>query len=269
MTPALAEAYRHCRRIAQGHYENFTIGSWLLPRRLRRHLAAVYAFARVADDLADEGDLPTAARLLRLDAWEQALHDAYAGRATDPIFVALADTVRTFAIPPEPFRRLLAAFRTDAVWHGIATDEELLAYCCGSANPVGHVVLALFGYHDAERRALADRICTGLQLANLWQDLGTDIARGRVYLPRATLAAFGCDPDAVARGEDSPALRRCLAAEVARARELLVSGQALATRVTPRLGREVRLFAAGGLAILRKFEADGYEVLARHPRLPL
>ncbi len=262
---SLAAAYRHCWRVASGHYENFTVGSWLLPRRHRRHLAAIYAWARTADDLADEGDAPPVERLARLDAWERAFDEGLAGRATDPIVVATVDTIGRCGLDVEPFRALLRAFRADADWHDLPTDEALLGYCADSANPVGHLVLALFGHHDTERRALADRICTGLQLANFWQDLSRDVARGRLYLPLATLARHGLDPERVRRGEDSPALRAVLQDEVRRARDLLVSGQHLVHRVGPRLGREVRLFAAGGLAILRKIEAAGCDALGRRP----
>lgn len=266
MSPgALAAAYRHCWRIARGHYENFTIGSWLLPRRQRRHLAAVYAWARTADDLADEGTATPAERLARLDAWERALDEGLAGQARDPIVVATVDTIGRCALPIESFRALLRAFRSDAEWHDLTTDEDLLAYCADSANPIGHLVLGLFGHHDAERRALADRICTGLQLANFWQDLSLDVARGRLYLPLETLARHDLDPERVRRGEDSPALRAVLADEVRRARDLLVSGQRLAHLVGPRLAREVRLFAAGGLAILRKIEAAGFDAVGRRP----
>lgn len=264
---AVGIAYRHCWQIATTHYENFTLGSWLLPRRLRRHLAAIYAFARTADDFADEGTASATTRLEQLDAWERALEGCYAGHATHPIFVALADTVAAFALPIEPFRKLLAAFRADVEWRGFETDQDLLAYCRNSADPVGHLILYLFGYRDAARPVLADKICTGLQLANFWQDLGVDAGRGRLYLPRATLADYGVYPGALRRGETSAELRRCLAAEVGRARGFLVEGQALAGLVVPRLGREVRLFAAGGLAILAKIEANDYDVLSRRPTL--
>ena len=261
----LGAAYRECRRIATAHYENFTIGSWLLPRPLRRHLAAIYAWARIADDLADEGTAPAPERLARLDAWEHALDEAIAGRGREPIAIAVADTIRRHELSVTPFRRLLEAFRADAAWIGFATDAELLAYCACSANPVGHLVLGLFGYRDAERQRLADRICTGLQLANFWQDLAVDAARGRCYLPDETLARHGLDRGSVLRGEGSVALRSVLEAEVRRARELLLSGQHLAHKVDARLGREVRLFAAGGLAVLRKIEEAGYDVLRVRP----
>jgi len=263
----VAEAYRHCGRIAAAHYENFTVGSWMLPRRLRHHLAAIYAFARTADDFADEGVAPAEVRLAQLDRWERALDEAFAGRPVGPVFVALADTVRRFDLPDDPFRRLLRAFRADVRWRGFDDDEALLAYCADSANPVGHLVLYLFGYRDPGRQALADRICTGLQLANFWQDLGIDVARGRLYLPRATLAQFGVDPMNVLRGHEDPELRRCLEAEVDRAGRLLSEGETLAVRVDARLGREVRLFAAGGQAILRKIAAAGSRVLVQRPTL--
>ena len=261
----LGTAYRECRRIATAHYENFTIGSWLLPRPLRRHLAAIYAWARIADDLADEGTMPASERIARLDAWERELDDAIAGRGREPVAIAVADTMRRRELSVAPFRRLLEAFRADAAWVGFATDAELLAYCACSANPVGHLVLGLFGYRDAERQMLADRICTGLQLANFWQDLAADAVRGRCYLPDETLARHGLDRGSVLRGERSAALRSVLTAEVHRARESLLSGQHLAHKVEARLAREVRLFAAGGLAVLRKIEEVDHDVLRVRP----
>jgi phytoene synthase len=262
---ALAAAYAHCVRLATSHYENFTVGSWLLPRRLRQPLAALYAFARVADDVADEGDASAADRLAQLDAWEAQLDACYAGQASHPVFVALADTTRRFAIPIEPFRRLLTAFRRDAAFVPFASDAESLAYCRHSAAPVGHLVLALFGSHDAGRQALADRICIGLQLANFLQDVGVDAARGRVYLPLDRLRAHGLTPSSL---RDGAALRALLRAEVARARAMLLEGLPLADQVTARLGREVRLFAWGGLAILAHIEAQGFDVFHHRPTVP-
>ncbi len=264
----LASAYAHCWRIATAHYENFTVGSWLLPRRLRRPLAAIYAFARTADDFADEGERPAAARLADLDDWEVQLNACYVGRATHPIFIALADTAQRFAIPIEPFRRLLDAFRQDACFRPFATFADLRDYCRRSADPVGHLVLALFGHHDAERQALADGVCTGLQLANFWQDVTVDAAKGRVYFPREDLERFGCAAADLRRGEPRDALCALLRFEVERARTWLRDGLALAERVEPRLGREVRLFAWGGLAILARIEAQGFDVFAQRPTVP-
>lgn len=263
----LETAYDHCWRIATAHYENFTVGSWLLPRRLRRPLAAIYAFARTADDLADEGELAAAERLDRLAAWEAQLEACYAGEAREPIFVALADTARRFAIPIEPFRRLLDAFRQDVAFRPFATFDELLAYCRCSADPVGHLVLALFGYHDAERQALADRVCTGLQLANFWQDVAVDAARGRIYIPFEDLERFGCAPAELTPGRCNDRLRVLLRFEVERTRLWLRDGVHLAAHVEPRLAREVRLFAGGGLGILDRIEAAGFDVLTARPTL--
>jgi len=264
---AVAAAYRHCRRIGAAHYENFTVASWLLPRRVRRPIAAVYAFARTADDLADEGDVPAAERLAHLAAWQHQLAACFAGEADEPIFVALADTLRGFALPMEPFTRLLDAFRQDVAFAPFATFGDLLGYCRRSADPVGHLVLALFGYHDEARQHLADRICTGLQLANFWQDVAVDAARGRLYVPLEDLERFGCTPADIHAGVVTDAVRAVLQFEVARTRTLLREGMALADLVERRLALQVRLFALGGLAILDAIEARDYDVFTSRPTI--
>ena len=264
---ATAAAYRHCRQIAAAHYENFTLGSWLLPRVLRRHIAAIYAFARTADDIADEGNLEPALRLARLQQWEHQLENSYGGRARDPIFMALRDTVQRFDIPIDPFRKLLQAFRADAEFQPFPTFAALRDYCRCSADPVGHLVLYLFGYRDAQRQQLADQICTGLQLANFWQDVAIDTAKGRVYVPAEDLTRFGCSAAALAGGVHTPAVRDLMAFEVERARAMLSAGLELATLVDRRLAREVSLFAWGGLEILRAIEAVDYDVFTQRPTL--
>ena len=263
----VATAYRECMRVARTHYENFTVGSFLLPRALRRHVAAIYAFARAADDMADEGELAREERLARLDAWEWALGEAYRGRPTEAVFVALADTAARFAIPITPFRRLLRAFRSDVDFRPFATFDELRDYCRDSADPVGHLILYLFGYGDERRQALSDRVCTGLQLANFWQDLSVDARKGRVYVPREDLERFGVTADDLLHGRDDEQVRALVAFEVERARTHLVEGLALADTVAPRLAREVRMFAGGGLAILDRIEADGFATSSRRPTL--
>jgi len=263
----LDAAYAHCWRIATSHYENFTVGSWLLPRRLRRHIAAVYAFARTADDLADEGSAAPAERLRQLAAWEEELDLCWQGRPRGPIFVALADTAEQFALPVQPFRDLLTAFRRDVEFAPFATFDDLLGYCRCSADPVGRLILYLFGYRDEERQRLSDRVCTGLQLTNFWQDVAVDAGKGRLYLPLEDLTRFGCSAEDVSGGALTPALRELMAFEVGRARQLLESGAHLRDLVERRLGREVYLFASGGLAILRKIEAVGYDVFSRRPKL--
>jgi phytoene synthase len=265
----LAAAYAHCERIARGHYENFTIGSWLLPRGVRRDLAAVYAFARGGDDCADEG--PEAGRLEALAAWEARL-DACAAdpaSAADPVFVALGHTIATRALPVEPLRDLLRAFRQDAGGGSrrFATFDDVLAYCRRSANPVGRTVLALFGYGDAERQARSDDVCTALQLTNFWQDVGNDLDRGRVYLPDEDLDRFPGSREGLAGRTATPGFRRLLAFEVARTRALFASGARLVGLVDGRLAREVRVFVGGGTAILDRIEAAGHDVFAHRPTL--
>lgn len=261
-----AAAYVECERIARTHYENFTLGSHLLPRHLRRHIAALYAYARTADDLADEERDPERA-LAGLDAWERELEACYGGTPCHPIFVALADTIHTFAIPIEPFRRLLTAFRMDVRFAGFETFDDLVHYCVHSANPVGHLVLYLFGHADAERQARSDDICTALQLTNFWQDLAIDLRKGRVYLPREEMARFGYSTDDLARHAVTPAFRELMAFQCARTRALFERGLALAPMLDRGRGREIRLFAGGGLAILDRLEAVGYDAFTARPTL--
>ncbi|MGH7896122.1 MAG: squalene synthase HpnC [Candidatus Binatia bacterium] len=268
----LAVAYATCERLARAHYENFPLGSWLLPRRLRRDLAAVYAFARMGDDVADEGAASVAERLAALDALEEKLVACATDPAAvaDPVFVALGNTLRAHALPVQPFRDLLGAFRRDAAGdtRAFATFADLLAYCRCSANPVGRIVLGLFGHRDAERQARSDDICTALQLTNFCQDVRDDLdARGRVYIPGEDLDRFAGSHQALAARTTTDALRACLAFQVVRTRELFARGGVLADMVDGRLRREVRLFAAGGIAILDRIEAANYDVLARRPRL--
>ncbi len=265
--PSLEAAYRFCWQLASSHYENFTVGSWLLPRRLRQHIAAIYAFARVADDFADEGSVPAAERHRRLGEWDRALGACYRGHAQHPIFVALGHTARTFDIPIEPFRRLLDAFRQDVDFRRFATFDDLRDYCLRSADPVGHLILYLFGYRDVERQALSDQICSGLQLANFWQDIAIDAAKGRLYVPLDDLGRFDCTADDVLQGRMTPNVHRLLVFEVERARQMLTDGLALAERVERRLGREVQLFAWGGLAILDRIAAQDYDVFGARPTL--
>ena len=265
----LAAAYDHCLRVAREHYENFTIGSRLLPRPLRRDLAAVYAFARGADDIADEG--PDGGRLARLAAWDAKLVACAREPAAseDPVFLALGHTIATHALPVETLRDLLRAFRRDAAGETarFASFADVLDYCRCSANPVGRVVLALFGHRDAERQARSDDICTALQLTNFWQDVASDLDRGRVYIPAEDLDRFAGSRNALARREPNEPFRRLLAFEIARTRDLFRRGLALAGMVGRRLAIEVRVFAGGGLAILDRIEAVGHDVFRRRPTL--
>jgi squalene synthase HpnC len=259
---SLEHAYGYCAHLARSHYENFTIASWLMPRAMRPHMYAIYAYARIADDFADEEH-----DLAKLDGWEQELHLAYAGTPRHPVFVALADTVRRFDIPREPFADLLRAFRSDVDFKGFETMDDLLGYACYSANPVGRLVLYLFGFRDARRQELSDSICSGLQLANFWQDIAIDLAKGRVYLPRQDMARFGYSTDELRAGAVNAAFIALMRHEVEFARGLLSSGSALHELVDPRLRRDILMFAGGGLAILRAIESVGYNVFRRRPEL--
>ena len=258
----LAEAYDFCLRLVRSHYENFTVASWLMPRAMRKHMHAIYAYARMADDFADEEHNPA-----RLDEWERELDFAYAGAPRHPVFVALADTVRCFDIPREPFADLLRAFRSDLDFRGFETIDDLLQYSRYSADPVGRLVLYLFGYRDHGRQELSDKVCSGLQLANFWQDVAVDLEKGRVYLPRQDMTRFGVSVEDLRLRNANSNFAALMRHEVARARELLMSGGPLAAMVDKRLSRDIMMFAGGGLAILRAIERADYDVFRHRPAL--
>jgi squalene synthase HpnC len=264
--PCRADAQVYCSRLARTHYENFSVASALLPRHLLRHFHTVYAYCRWADDLADEaGGGEHALSLLRW--WREELLDCYRGQPHHPVFVALQDTIRRFDIPTQPFLDLLSAFEQDQLIKRYDTFQQLLGYCRCSANPVGRLVLYLCRAFDDERARLSDSICTGLQLANFWQDVARDLGIGRVYLPREDREHFGyTDEDLVAR-RFTPAFVELMRFEVDRARELFVRGKPLIPRVPEAMQTDIELFVQGGLAILRKIEQQGYNVWANRPAL--
>ncbi len=259
-------SFRYCLRLARAHPENFFIGSLFLPKGKRRHLAAVYAYARLSDDIAD-GDWPTGEKLSALDEWERRLDDCLRGAAIHPVFVALAETIRACDLPVQPLRDLLNAFRYDSAFRPFATFDDLLGYCRNSANPVGRLVLALFGIHDEELWKLSDAICTALQLTNFWQDLGVDLARGRLYLPLEDLERFGVGRGELEAGKSPARMQELVRFEVERTRALFAEGLPLADRVPRSVGREVRMFASGGLTILKRLEEGGYSPVERRPHL--
>ena len=264
--PSEAEAREYCRRLARSHYENFSVASWFLPGRLRQHFFNVYAYCRISDDLADEvGDKAVSLRLL--DQWEEELGACYAGRARHPVFVALAETVHKFEIPKHEFADLLTAFRQDQRVTRYETFDDLLGYCRYSANPVGHLVLYLCGYRDAERQQLSDRTCTALQLANFWQDVREDFARGRVYLPQDDMRQFGVSDATIAAGIATPEFRALLQHEVKYARALFLQGLPLIGTVNRDLALDLDLFSRGGLEILRAVERRNYDVLTARPAI--
>lgn len=263
--PARGDAFAYCARVARGHYENFSVVSMLLPRRLLRHFHAVYAYCRWADDLADEtlGDA-----LPLLGWWRDELDACFAGRPRHPVFVALRETVAAFGLPRRPFLDLLSAFEQDQTVKRYDTFAQLLDYCSRSADPVGRLVLCLFRCHDPARAALSDDVCTALQLTNFWQDVARDLRIGRVYLPAEDRRRFGYGDDDLLAGRFTPAFAELLAFEVRRTRGLFARGAALVAEVPVELRGQVELFIEGGLAVLARVEARGYDVWSARPALP-
>ena len=261
---SVAEAYRHCAAITRAHYENFPVGL-LVPWDKRRHVHALYAFARAADDFADEPRYE-GERVARLDGWEERLHAAYGGAADHPVFIALGETVRGLDIPKGLLLDLLSAFRQDVVKSRYATWEELLDYCRRSANPIGRLVLRIFGYRDPELEAQSDALCTALQLANHWQDLGIDTRRNRLYVPHALLVEHAVDAGELMQGRLGSPGRRLMIDLVARTRGLFAQGRPLCDRVGRDLRFEMRLTWLGGSRILAGIEAVNHDVFSRRPK---
>jgi squalene synthase HpnC len=258
------EAFAHCEARVRSHYENFPVGLWV-PKDKRRYLHALYAFARAADDFADE-PIYEGLRAEKLDEWEERLHAAYRGEAEDPIFVALAETVRRLDVPEPLLLDLLSAFRQDTVKQRYETWDELLDYCRRSAEPVGRLVLLVFGYRDPSLAPLSDALCTALQLANHWQDLAVDLRRGRIYVPRELLDRFSVKEWDLNASRVNDDFRGLMAELVRRTRELFARGRPLCDRVGRDLRFELRLTWLGGRSILDLVEAAGYDVFRRRPR---
>jgi phytoene synthase len=261
----LRAAYAECRRRARRHYENFPTASYLVPRDKRDALAAIYAFARYADDVADEPGVED--RPAKLAAWRAELADCYAGRADHPVFLALHDSVQRFSLSRQNFENLLHAFESDVRVNRHPNFASLLTYCTCSANPVGRLVLELFGYHDPHLFELSDNICTALQLTNFWQDVSIDFSRDRVYLPEEDMARFNYTLDDLRAGCADARWREMLAFEIARTRDLFERGRALPEEVQPRLRTQLRLTWLGGMTILAKIEAVSYDIFHRRPSL--
>jgi squalene synthase HpnC len=261
-----ARAQTYCTGLARSHYENFSVASLLLPRHLLRDFHAVYAYCRWSDDLADEaGGGDRALDLLRW--WRAQLLQCYDGTPRHPVMVALQRTIRKFHIPPTPFLDLLSAFEQDQTVKRYPTYDLLLQYCRNSANPVGRLVLYLGEAYTEERAALADHVCTALQLTNFWQDAARDFDLGRVYLPEEDRRQFGYSDEDLAARRFTAAFAEMMRFEVDRTRDLFHRGLPLVEEVPESIGADVELFIHGGLAILRKIERIGYNVWNRRPVL--
>jgi len=294
MVTDLSEAYATCARFARDHYENFPVASWLLPGPMRPHVAAVYAFARVADDFADEGELLDEERLALLDAWQGCLHacaradtggrQEYAARAasagpgrqsgrqglptaTAHIFAAVGATIRTCRLPVSLFEDLLSAFRQDVTTTRYERWDDVLGYCRRSANPVGRLVLGIAGYRDAALDRRSDALCTALQLTNFWQDLERDWRKGRLYLPLEDCRREGADTRDLDASRMTPAWGRVMKQAVARTEGLFEEGRHVCDGVRGRLRLELRVTWLGGRRILSRVEQAAFDVFGRRPTL--
>jgi squalene synthase HpnC len=254
------------------HYENFPVASFLLPAHLREPVEAIYAFARSADDIADEGDALPVMRLAQLNDYRRALHAIEQGRPFDdpglaPVFDRLGRNIRQFGLPVGLFRDLLDAFSQDVGKTRYTDFAELADYCRRSANPVGRLMLCLYQAETPDNLAMSDKICTSLQLINFWQDVAVDWQKQRIYLPLADMQRFGVAEADINAGVVSHAFSALMDFEVQRARTMMLHGAPLARRLPGRIGWELRLVVQGGLAILDKIEANGYDVFKRRPTL--
>ena len=265
---APSEAERYTRWLATHHYENFNVVSWLLPRRLHQHFYNLYAYCRWSDDLGDEISEPARALQL-LDAWEDELRLIYAqGRGpSHPVLIALAETIRAKDIPIRPFSDLLRAFRQDQTIQRYQTWDDVLEYCVYSANPVGRLVLYLCDYRDEARQRLSDQTCTALQLANFWQDVSRDLAKGRIYIPLEALDAHGLSAADIVNKRFDARYVALMKSLIARTRAIFQAGMPLAKTVAPFLRVDLEMFSRGGLAILDAIETSGYNTLEHRPAL--
>jgi phytoene synthase len=250
------------------HYENFPVASVLMPRRLRKPVAAIYHFARAADDIADEGNLDDTERLRQLEGFRSELVRVSSGETpATPLFQALAAEIHEYALPMQPFYELLEAFSQDVTKKRYANFNEVLDYCRCSANPVGNLLLHLYQDATPVNLAYSDAICTGLQLINFWQDIAKDYAIGRIYLPLDEMSQYGIAERQIATGHVDAAWRNFMAFQVERARKLMLKGKPLGSILTGRIGLEMRMIIAGGLRILNKLENVNYDMFRRRPVL--
>jgi squalene synthase HpnC len=266
VAPSLEEARVWCRHLAETHYENFHVASWFLPKALRPHFHSIYAYCRVSDDLGDEVGSTDSAMAL-LDLWGRELDACYEGRARHPVFVALRETIDACSIPKEPFADLLTAFRQDQTVTRYGSMDEVLGYCHYSANPVGRLVLYACGEVSEENFRLSDATCSALQLANFWQDVREDFARGRVYLPQSDMQRFDVSDETIAAGVATQEFRALMRFEVEYARGMFEQGLPLIGKVNRDLALDLDLFSRGGLEILRAIERCDYDVLSARPAI--
>ncbi|MGD0035773.1 MAG: squalene synthase HpnC [Bacteroidota bacterium] len=261
------DGFRYCETIARNHYENFPVASSFLPKEIRKYVWTIYAFARIADDYADEPGFTLAERMDNMNQWEQYLDECYNGNPTHRVFAALAETVERFQIPIELFQNLLSAFRADITVKRYETYEDMLAYCRNSANPIGRLVLLLLNYRSETMMQFSDSICTALQLTNFWQDVSIDLQKDRVYLPLEELEEFGYSEQDLFNQKVNNRFCDLMAFQVRRTAELFAEGKPLLTMVGRDLSMELKLTWNGGTRILQKIHEQNYDVLTKRPAL--
>ena len=261
------DGFRYCETIARSHYENFPVASGFISKELRKYVWTIYAFARIADDYADEPGFTLAERMNNLNQWEQDLDECYSGNPTHRVFAALAETIERFQIPLELFQNLLSAFRADVTIKRYETYEDVLAYCCHSANPIGRLLLLLFNYRSETMMHLSDSICTALQLTNFWQDVSVDLQKDRIYLPLEELEEFDYSEQDLFDRKVNNQFCNLMAYQVRRTAELFVEGKPLLAMVGKDLSIELKLTWNGGTKILQKIHNQNYDVLTKRPSL--
>ena len=264
-----AEAFAYCTRLTLGHYENFPVGSMLTPKDIQPDVHSLYAFMRTADDFSDEDRKPgdEEERMRWLKTWDRMLDDGLTGTPRHPIFIALKSTLTRRDLPVQWLKDLLHAFEMDVTVRRYKTYADVLTYCRYSANPVGRLILTLFGYRDDALYGMSDSICTGLQLANHWQDVAVDLKKDRIYLPQDDMARFSVTEASLAQGTAAVGVRALMSYEVERARQLFVDGKALPSCVRGRLRWELKLTWNGGWRILEKIENAHFDVFRHRPVL--
>lgn len=265
-------SFKYCEEITRNHYENFPVASLLLPKDIRKYIYSIYAFARAADDFADEPGIlgGKEKRLALIDEWSGKLNDCYNGKVYDPIFIALGKTIEDCKLPVELFETLLKAFRQDVVKSRYASFDEVLDYCKNSANPVGRLVLMVFGSRNEEHFYYSDKICTALQLTNFWQDISDDLNKDRVYLPEEDIKNFKYSYEKLFERKFDESFRDLLKFEVERTRGIFLEGKELLELVSidkslKKLNKELKLTWVGGNAILDKIEEIGFNTLTKRP----
>ena len=261
------ESFDYCQKLAYEHYENFPVASRFIPAEKRPYIAAIYAFARTADDFADEPGSTLAERIESLNRWDELLSLCYEGETCHPVFIALAETVDRFQIPKDLFQNLLTAFRSDVTTKRYASFEQVLEYCSFSANPIGRLVLLLFNYRSELMMMHSDNICTALQLTNFWQDVSVDISKDRLYLPQEDLDQFGVTEEEILSRTPTSRFRKLLSYEVARTERLFREGKPLLQEVGWDLRFELKLTWNGGMNILHKVKSQGFDVFQERPHL--